>query len=269
MAKKSQPQPPAPQIYTYHHSGALGDIIYALAMFRKIPPGKLLIALENCDHVCTTKYGYGKSNGSHLKTLTKEAFTFLKPLLELQPYLRGVDCYYPALIPPPEGIIDLDDFRHILFKGFRGNYVEGYYKSFGVPFTIDDVMQPWLKYNQKERIAPIVVARTPRYQSPNGILMHKKLAAEFEVATKGIFIGTVHEHTDYEQQIGIKIPHFQIKDHLQMLQVIAGADLLISNQTFAYSLAMGIGQSTILETVKDKSLSQNECYFPRSNCKYF
>ena len=45
--------------------------------------------------------------------------------------------------------------------------------------------------------------------------------------------------------------------------------MVVANQNFVYSLAMGLGVSTVLETIKIKPLQQNECFFPRKNCQYF
>jgi len=43
----------------------------------------------------------------------------------------------------------------------------------------------------------------------------------------------------------------------------------MGNQSAAYSIAMGLGKSSVLETIKIKPLQNNECYFPRFNCQYF
>jgi hypothetical protein len=53
------------------------------------------------------------------------------------------------------------------------------------------------------------------------------------------------------------------------MNVIAGANLFVGNQTFAYSLAVGTGVPTILETRKDLPLSRNECYFVRPHAVYY
>jgi hypothetical protein len=54
-----------------------------------------------------------------------------------------------------------------------------------------------------------------------------------------------------------------------MADIIAGADLFMGNQSAAYSIAMGLGKASVLETIKIKPLANNECYFPRDNCQYF
>ena len=54
-----------------------------------------------------------------------------------------------------------------------------------------------------------------------------------------------------------------------MANIVAGADLVMANQNFVYSLAMGLGKPAVLETIKIKPLQYNECYFPRDNIQYF
>jgi hypothetical protein len=54
-----------------------------------------------------------------------------------------------------------------------------------------------------------------------------------------------------------------------MANIIAGCDLFLGNQSFGYSLAVGLGKDSVLETIKIKPLQNNECYFPRPNIQYF
>jgi hypothetical protein len=65
------------------------------------------------------------------------------------------------------------------------------------------------------------------------------------------------------------VPYYYTKDFKHLADVIAGADLFMGSQSAAYSIAMGLGKSTVLETIKIKPLANNECYFPRDNCQYF
>ena len=56
----------------------------------------------------------------------------------------------------------------------------------------------------------------------------------------------------------------------ELADVVAGANLVMSNQNFVYSLAMGLGKSTVLETFGARTnLMLNECFFARPNCYYF
>jgi hypothetical protein len=68
---------------------------------------------------------------------------------------------------------------------------------------------------------------------------------------------------------GFNVPYYPVKNFKELADVIAGADLFMGNQSAAYSIAMGLGKSSVLETIKIKPLQNNECYFPRDNCQYF
>jgi len=45
--------------------------------------------------------------------------------------------------------------------------------------------------------------------------------------------------------------------------------MFVGNQSIAYALAMGLGKTSVLETIKIKPLANNECFFPRDNITYF
>jgi len=89
------------------------------------------------------------------------------------------------------------------------------------------------------------------------------------VANNGIFIGMPDEHAAFQELFNVQIPYYKCRDFLDMAEVIAGADTFISNQTFAYSIAKGVGQTTILETLSFRPLQTNECFLPVENCFYF
>jgi ADP-heptose:LPS heptosyltransferase len=82
-------------------------------------------------------------------------------------------------------------------------------------------------------------------------------------------VGNKDEHEDFVSSTGFAVPYYAVRDLKEMADIIAGADLFMGNQSVPYSLAMGLGKSTVLETIKIKHLQHNECYFPRSNCQYF
>jgi hypothetical protein len=189
----------------------------------------------------------------------------LQPLLERQPYIQQVTTWSQGDAEPD---VDLDRFRGTLFRGFEGNYVEAYHRAFGMPFTIQDYDTPWLEADAKQ-VAPIVVNRTPRYRCPNGDESWKSIAGAADLETNGIFVGGVTEHADFVNSTGIQIPYRPVRDFLELANIIAGADLVMANQSFVYSMAIGLGKSTVLETIKIKPLQNNECFFPRTNTQYF
>jgi hypothetical protein len=251
---------------TYRHSGTLGDLIYSLSIVRKMEPGNFKIALHNIEN-CVAQYGYRPEevDPAHKGRFTMADVALLRPLLERQPYIKQVTTWTQGDAEPD---VDLDRFRGTLFRGFEGNYVEAYHRAFGMPFTVQDYDTPWLEADAKQ-IAPIVVNRTPRYRCPNGDESWKNIAGAADLETNGIFVGGVTEHTDFVASTGIQIPYRPVRDFLELANIVAGADLVMANQSFVYSIAIGLGKSTVLETIKIKPLQMNECFFPRTNTQYF
>ena len=189
-------------------------------------------------------------------------FNLLEPLLRRQSYITDVQ--------PWDGIhdVDLDRFRGVLFRGFEGNYVQSYHMTFGIPVTPEVLQESWLEADAKT-IAPIVINRTFRYRCPNGDNTWQNMLAGANIAQNGIFVGNDEEHEDFVKLTGFNVSYYPVKDFKDLADVIAGADLFMGNQSAAYSIAMGLGKSSVLETIKIKPLQNNECYFPRDNCQYF
>jgi hypothetical protein len=253
---------------TYKHSGTLGDLIYSLSVVKKMEPGEFLVALRNIEN-CVSQYGYrpDEVDPAHQGRFTDDDFDRLAPLLERQSYIKSVDTWEQGYAEPD---VDLDKFRGTLFRGFEGNYVQAYHIAFNIPFTPAALQETWLEADPV-KTKPIVVSRTFRYRTldPFGAAQHKQMAVDADLENNGIFVGTPEEHADYVQVTGVNIPYHPVKDFLELANIVAGADLIVANQNFVYSLAMGLGKDAILETIKIKPLQNNECYFPRDNIQYF
>ena len=257
---------------SYRNSGAYGDLIYSLIIPYLVGKGDFYIAMGNLREVCR-KLGYNVSDQwvdpIHRECFTDKQYDFITPLLEVQPYIHSVSKWYPG--NSEETTYDLDDFRKVLFKRFEGNYLEGFLLAHQIPYSPEVVHATnWLTVPKPQTIAKTVIARTVRYRDRyNGDANHKELATKGEFDKNAVFLGSPEEHADYEKVVGMKIQHYKVKDALQYAQVIAGATQLVSNQTFAYSIAIGLGKNALLETQKTKPLEYNECYFARKNCYYF
>lgn len=253
---------------SYRHSGTLGDLIYSLSIVKKLGAGEFKVALHNIEN-CVSQYGYKESevDPAHKGRFTEQDFEWLKPLLERQSYITKASTWVQGDV---ETDVDLDRFRGTLFRGFEGNYVEAYHRAFSIPFVADDYRATWLEADPIVT-KPIVVSRTFRYRSvePFASAQHKSFAVDAQLESNGLFVGTVAEHEDYVKTTGVNIPYRPITDFLELANIVAGADLIIANQNFVYSLAMGLGKDTVLETIKIKPLQSNECFFPRSNTQYF
>jgi hypothetical protein len=256
---------------TFKHSGTLGDLIYSLSIVKKLGGGKFLVAIDNLESTIA-KYSRNPLapetvDPVHKGRFTTQDYEWLRPLIERQPYIQGTGTWYPGDAEPD---IDLDKFRSVLFRTLEGNYVQAYHQAFNLPFTMQDYDTPWLEADPI-KTKPIVVSRTFRYRStePAATASHMQMAQDADLENNGIFVGTYAEHEDYVKATGVNIAYRPVKDFLELAGIVAGADMVVANQNFVYSLAMGLGVSTVLETIKIKPLQQNECFFPRKNCQYF
>jgi len=254
---------------TYKHSGTFGDLIYSLSVVKKMAVennAQFLVALNNIEN-CVAKYGYrpDEVDVMHKGRFTSTDYQLLKPLLERQSYIQSVGTWTQDT---PEPDVDLDIFRGVLFRGFEGNYVQAYHMTFDLPFTPEVLNETWLEADPVT-VAPIVINRTARYRCPNGTSTWQTMLAESDIVKNGVFVGNTDEHEDFVSSTGFAVPYYAVRDLKEMADIIAGADLFMGNQSVPYSLAMGLGKSTVLETIKIKHLQHNECYFPRSNCQYF
>jgi hypothetical protein len=251
---------------TYRHSGTLGDLIYSLSVVKKMEPGQFLVALNNIEN-CVSQYGYrpDEVDPAHKGRFTEQDFEWLKPLLKRQSYIETVGTWRQGDAEPD---VDLDRFRGTLFRGFEGNYVQAYHMAFDLPMSIKDFDTPWLEADPVT-IKPMVVSRTFRYRDPAADAVWKKMAEDGVLDRLGIFVGTEAEHADFVKVTGVAVPYHPVNNFLELANIVAGANLVMANQNFVYSLAMGLGKQTVLETIKIKPLQNNECFFPRTNAQYF
>jgi hypothetical protein len=247
----------------FRHSGTFGDLIYSLAVVKKMGGGTFAIHLNNIEK-CVAQYGYrpDEVDPAHQGRFRNADFDLLRPLLTRQSYINYVTAW------TGDHDVDLDRFRGVLFRGFEGNYVEAYHRTFNLPWDAGMYHETWLEADPK-LIAPVVINRTFRYRCPQGTGTWQSLLEQANITKNGIFVGTTDEYDDFVKRTGFVVQYYPVKDFKELADVIAGADLFMGNQSAAYSIAMGLGKASVLETIKIKPLANNECYFPRDNCQYF
>lgn len=252
---------------TYRHSGCLGDVIYSLPVIQRLGAGELQL-IEGGVPAAIRKYNNGPVPAAYEGKLSLREIDMLTPLLLEQPYIEAVHSSIQYTTMPT---VDLDRFRGTVGQSFTGNFLETYFKTFNIAYTPEDIITPWLTVHKPNRAAKFVISRTIRYRSnkTSTIPTWIKLLRDNNVISDCVFIGLPGEHRDFEETFNVVVPHYQIADFLDMAQVIAGADAFLGNQTFAYSIAQGLGKTTALETLTWRPLLQNECYFPKPTSYYF
>lgn len=215
------------------HSGDLGDLIAALPVIRQAGGAKLFL--------CTRPDTKGFSD---------DRFNAIKPLLEIQPYIHGVERYDEA------SPIDLDftDFRskwasHPTLIGKQAVHV-------GMdPSSVD--ISPWLTIPDAHRHGKMVLCRSQRCL---GSLHWFRF---FHRPKDCLFIGLEEDYEQFCRENSPWLPHkknmpaiefWPTENLLEAAKLIKGSRLFISNQTSLLWVAFGLGFSPmIIEKVNDDS----------------
>ena len=197
--------------------------------------------------------------------MSEEEVKMISPLLKAQPYINDV---ISTEDHEPKVVYDLDRFRGVLWRSFTGNYVEAYYKTFNIPYTAQDLIAPWLVAAPK-LVSPLIVARTFRYRNPSADVRWKQFVSIDNFNELSVFVGHDDEYEDFKKTFNTNLPHYKPTDFLELAQAIAAADHIISNQTFVYTLAQGLGKPLSLEINPDRPLATSEVFFNRPDCFYF
>lgn len=203
---------------TFAHTGDLGDLIFALPTIKALGGGELFFFPDrNVREPFTLNRAYNIGN-----------------LLMRQDYIRRW-----TLLSQPDQMFDYD------FREWRQNY-GGYEnlaysqaKHFDVDPAVGDV--PWLQVEPLP-IAEVVICRSPRYRE-RAFPWHE-LGERY--GKTGIVLGTKTEFEELYQMYGFE-RYLQTPTLLEMAQIIAGAELVITNQTCGYAIAESLKKPVLLE----------------------
>lgn len=217
----------------FSHSGDIGDLLAALPVIRQLGGGELVLF--------PAPYTGWR--------MTKERVENLRSLLELQPYIKGV-----RWAPSPEGT-NLDEWRQH-YDCYK-NLTDMVAQTFGQPHP--DREQPWLKIDRPRRIARVVFARSQRYRNPH--VNWRQIYEEY--AGQAVFVGTPDEHHDFQQEIG-PVSYQHSPTYLELARVVAGADLVVVNQTSIRWLAEGFKVPVLVEV--DPGI--NNTHWQRAGASY-
>lgn len=223
------------------HRGDLGDIIACLPAIRASGGGELLIA----------PHQKGVDTMQGRQDLRGARFEAIRPLLELQPYVRAVR--WVETVPP--GAIDFSTFRQNTILGQSLSHHQA--RHIGVEISED----PWL-HGVKPRpglAGKIIVTRTARYH--NWQFPWRQLVSEHR--DRMLFIGLPAEHAEFCKFVG-PVEYLPTKSLLEVAEVIAGSQLLISNQTVACWIGLGMGHPL----VQEQWPTSRDSMIPRANAQY-
>jgi GR25 family glycosyltransferase involved in LPS biosynthesis len=210
----------------YSHAGDCGDLIAALPVLAARPG-----ALRLVQHACTGK------------RMTRDRVESLRPLLEAQSYVRGVEW------------ADAYDGER-LDKGIR-QYYQPHLNIADMQCDAFHVAhwprgKPWLRVPEVRKVARVALARSARYHT--AAFPWKEVLAKY--GSEAVFLGTVQEHAAFCAEVG-PVPYHPTADFLALAEVIAGAELVAVNQTAIFWLAEGLKKPVLLEV-----------FPPADNCNF-
>ncbi len=218
------------QEINFKHSGHMGDLIYALPVIKEIAKTKKCNLYIRINHSPSKKPYYKHPSGNVL--ISQRMYNMVVPLLENQEYINKVSIWENENID-----IDLDLFREFPFnKSFHS--VRWYYHITG---KFPDITIPSLHVSTVEKYKDtIVVVRTFRGRNP---LINYSFLNTYEGV---LFLGTKEEYIDFKSEVP-NAEFYDVKDFLELAQIMQSARFVITNQTFAFALADCLKVDRILE----------------------
>jgi len=223
----------SPKTVSFLHSGDLGDIIFAMPLFKRVGNINLYITTTN---------------------VTREAMRgrthLIEELILSQSYINEVKVWNGEVID-----FDLTEFRdnaklnQRTLTDSQSNYL------FGDGFV--DGNKKWLDIREVESHNRVVFARSFRYRNPNweNLWPHFK-----EMYPNAIFLGLESEYKDFGS-----VEFIPTKNLYDVAKIIAGSSLFISNQSAPQAIAEGLKVNRILEACHYAPV----CSFFDQSCSLF
>lgn len=227
----------------FKHSGRLGDIVYSLPLVKQMAkaagqPVEYYIPMDVPSHLGGDVYHPGGE-----LMVGHKLFEFIRPLLEIQPYLYKL-CFVKSSELPSE-YLDLDGFKHCGLN-LKAGPIQGWYrKAFGVAFPIES---PWLSLPATETAsgrAPtfdVLVGRTTRFCNTS---INYGFLDQIE---KAGFIGLRYEYEDFVERHKLSsLRHVPVENALELARVMLGCQVYVGNQSLNFAIADGLKIPRALE----------------------
>jgi len=204
---------------TFTHSGDLGDIIYALPAIRASGGGELLL-FEMAARTTTP--------------MTPQRSDLIRPLLALQPYLRG--CRWVDGVPHDHALNGFRDHARV-----DRNLADMHLATLDLGSEHRKVR--WLEVDEPVRTPyRVVIHRSLRYLNP--LFPWRRVLKLY--ANDVVMLGTPEEHRVFTRRYG-EVPYLPTANLLEAARLIAGASLFIGNQSSLAAIAEGLKHRMVLE----------------------
>ncbi len=244
---------------TFLHSGDMGDIISSLHSIKQLydkTKKKAILYLDitggmtcnNSDLNTSIK----NSTYAHGLRFNETSYNFLKPLIEIQPYIERVEQWNPGITVD----YNLNYFRFPSMLGIKHNATNLLHLHQVVCKLPVGYIGPWLFCPKKEFSKKIIVVRSCRYQSCSLFYRHNYK----QLRDKAFFLGTDLEYRAFTEEVRFPPAKYTVKDSLEAAILINSSDLIYTNATLFYWIAAGLGKNIIHEVALGIS---NTCF---KNC---
>lgn len=255
----------------FSHSGSTGDTFSSMALVRALGGGDYYLRLHNMSNVAA-RIGWGA--GRHAGRMTPQDFDFLAPIMQIQSCLTKFEAYQGQHID-----YELENtVYHMTDPIWPRNFANQYANAMKVDmqkYFRQLQVDPYIDVDKPTVIPgrPVCIARNPFYL--DGIENISQVPEWVNWIERGLmdqcfFVGLPEDHQWFEQTMKVKVHYEPTTDGLALARLIAGAKMMIANQSMPGTLCVGIGTTLWLETRKNTPLDNNEILYPyRANITYF
>lgn len=257
---------------SYTHSGSTGDTFSSLAVVRCLGAGDFYLKLNNMDKV-SQMIGWPGA-GRHSGRMTQKDFDFLAPIMEIQ------SCVTKFAVWNGEAVDHELENRvyHLNTPAWPRNFANQDATAMGIDLEANLrtlQIDPYIEVDRPVVVPgrPICISRNPYYLDgvPDVANVEEwRTWIDNRLLEQAFFVGLPSDHAWFEETMKVKVDYVPTSDGLELARLIAGAKMMIANQSMPGTLAVGIGTSLWIETRKNTPLSNNEILYPyRANINYF
>jgi hypothetical protein len=256
---------------SFSHSGSTGDVFSSLALVRALGGGEYYLKLHNMDNVAAL-IGWGA--GRHSGRMTQGDFDFLAPIMEIQDCLTKFAAWNNEAIDY--------EFEKAVYHHQIPHWPRNFANQYATALNVDVEkhfrtlqIEPYVEVDKPTVIPgkPICISRNPFYLEgvPDVTKVDEWINwIERDLTEQAFFVGLPSDHAWFEDTMKVKVQYVPTSDGLELARLIAGAKMMIGNQSMPATLALGIGTTLWIETRKNVELEKNEIFYPyRSNVMYF
>lgn len=220
---------------TFKHSGDLGDIIYSMPTIKALGGGTIYL-------------NPGKQLPKPISGIPTKKFNSEVPINMVRPLLEAQDYIDKVLVWDGESVTyDLDQFRASGIPLGKTNLAEAHCTTFNVDKNV--ILEQWIFNVKPKRInnRKTVFHRSPRYHNP---AFEDKWWPYYigRYIYDAVFIGHIEEYEAFTKRFKCyDLCFYQVKDFLELAEIIRGSELFIGNQSMPFSISEGLHVKNVLE----------------------